>query len=88
MLPKASIGRIVVYTKYGTPGGEHLPEPSPAIVTKVLNEETQECQLTVFNPNGIYFNPTPFSETLKPGHWSWPQFAAPQTKPTQEARDA
>ena len=73
MLPKASIGRVVVYTKYGTPGGEHLPEPSPAIITKVLNEETQECQLFVMNPNGIYFNPTPFSIEPKPGHWSWPQ---------------
>lgn len=70
-MQKASIGRVVLYCKYGTPGGEHLPEPSPAIVTKVLNEETQECQLVVFNPNGLYFNPTPYSEELKPGHWSW-----------------
>lgn len=70
---RASIGRIVIYTKYGTPGGEHLPEPSPALITLVLNEDTQECQLTVFNPNGIYMNPTPFSEEPKPGHWSWPQ---------------
>lgn len=69
---KPSIGRIVLYTKHGTPGGEHLPEPSPAIITKVLNVETNECQLFVMNPNGIYFNPTPFSETPKPGHWSWP----------------
>ncbi len=69
---KPSIGRIVIYTKYGTPGGEHLPEPSVAIITKVLNAETNECQLFVINPNGVYFNPTPFSETPKPGHWSWP----------------
>lgn len=69
---KASIGRVVHYQKYGTPGGEHLSEPSPAIITKVLNEETQECQLFVMNPNGVYFNPTPFSSEPKPGHWSWP----------------
>lgn len=68
---KAFIGAQVLYCKYGTPGGEHLPEPSPAIVTKVLNEETQECQLFVMNPNGIYFNPTKYSEEMKPGHWSW-----------------
>lgn len=67
-----SIGRIVHYQKYGTPGGEHKSEPSAAIITKVINGETQECQLFVMNPNGVYFNPTPFSEEPKPGHWSWP----------------
>lgn len=69
---RASIGRVVHYQKYGTPGGEHLPTPSPAMITLVLNEDTQECQLFVMNPNGVYFNPTPFSETPKPGHWNWP----------------
>ena len=72
MSQKPSIGRIVHYQRYGSPGGEHKAEPSPAIVVKVLNEETMECQLVVFNPNGQYFNPTPYSETPKPGHWSWP----------------
>ncbi len=69
---KPSIGRIVHYQKYGTPGGELKAEPNPAIITKILNEETQECQLFVIYPNGLYFNPTPFSEEPKPGHWSWP----------------
>lgn len=69
---KASLGRIVFYCRYGSPGGEHKPEPSPAIITKVLNDETQECQLFVINPTGVYFNQTPYSETLKPGHWTWP----------------
>jgi hypothetical protein len=68
---KASIGRIVLYCKYGTPGGEHKPEPSPAIITQVLDEASQKCQLFVMNPNGVYFNQTPYSEELKPGHWSW-----------------
>lgn len=70
--PKASIGRIVHYQKYGTAGGEHLSEPSPAVITKVLNEETQECMLFVMNPSGVYFNATPYSEKPKPGCWSWP----------------
>lgn len=70
-MQKPSIGRIVIYTKYGTPGGEHLPEPSPAIITKVDEDETT-CHLFVMNPNGCYFNKTTFSETPKPGHWSWP----------------
>jgi hypothetical protein len=69
---KASIGRIVHYQKYGTASGEHKSEPSPAIITKVLDEESQKCQLFVMNPNGVYFNPTPFAEIPTPGHWSWP----------------
>lgn len=69
---KPTIGRIVMYQRYGSPGGEHKAEPSPAIISQVTNPETQECQLFVINPNGLYFNTTPYSETPKPGHWSWP----------------
>ena len=72
MEQKPSIGRIVHYGRYGSPGGEHKPEPSPAIITAVLDETTMMCQLFVMNPNGLYFNPTPFSAEPKPGHWSWP----------------
>lgn len=69
---KPTIGRIVHYQRYGSPGGEHLQEFSPAVITKVLNEETGECQLFVMNPNGTYHNATKYSEKAKPGHWSWP----------------
>ena len=72
MEQKPSVGRIVHYQKYGTAGGEHKSEPSPAVITKILDEESGRCQLFVMNPNGLYFNTTPYSETPKPGHWSWP----------------
>lgn len=68
---RPSIGRIVHYQKYGTPGGEHKPEPSPAIITRV-NDSDHTCDLFVMNPNGCYFNRTPFAETPTPGHWNWP----------------
>jgi hypothetical protein len=68
---KPTIGRIVHYQRYGSPGGEHKAEPSPAIVTHVY-EDGLTCQLTVFNPNGVYMNKTPFAETPTPGHWNWP----------------
>ena len=71
-MQKPSVGRIVHYQSYGSPGGEFKPQPRAAIITEVLNEETMECQLFVMNPNGVYFNPTPYSEEPKPGHWSWP----------------
>ena len=70
---KAAVGDRVYYMRYGTPGGEHLPEPSIALVTAVLNAETNQCQLFVMNPNGTYHNSTNFSEQPKPGHWSWPK---------------
>ena len=70
-MQKPTIGRMVIYTKYGSPGGEHLPEPSPAVITKVDDDGTT-AHLFVMNPNGCYFNKTPFSETPKAGHWSWP----------------
>ena len=66
-----TIGRTVWYQKYGTPGGEHKAEPSPAVITKVL-DGTGRAALFVMNPNGCYFNETPYAETLTPGHWSWP----------------
>lgn len=69
---KPSICRMVHYQRYGTPLGEHLPEPSPAVIVKVLDEATSRCQLFVMNPNGLYFNDTPYSEEPKPGHWNWP----------------
>lgn len=71
MNQKPSIGRIVHYQRYGSPGGEHESKPSPAIITDVL-EDGATVDIMVFNPNGLYFNRTPYSETPKPGHWSWP----------------
>ena len=67
---KPSIGRIVHYQRYGSPGGEHKAEPSPAIITQIHDDG--DCQLFVMNPNGVYFNKTPYSTEQKPGHWSWP----------------
>lgn len=75
---KPTIGRTVYYQRYGTPGGEHKAEPSPAVITQVLEEDTGLCQLFVMNPNGVYFNTTPYSTEPKPGHWSWPPHLAPK----------
>lgn len=83
-MQKASVGRMVHYMRYGTPGGEHLPEPSPAVVVKVLDENTNRCQLFVMNPNGLYFNDTPYSEEPKPGHWSWMPYQKEQQAKAKE----
>lgn len=67
----AKIGDIVLYQRFGSPGGEHKAEPSPAIVVTAAKDGDTEgrVQLFVMNPNGLYFNNTPYSATPKPGHW-------------------
>ncbi|WP_280420645.1 hypothetical protein [Nocardia carnea] len=77
---KPSVGRIVHFQTYGTPGGEHQPETLAAIVTKVKNCDPElgkpDCPhatLHVFYPNGTSDKAdVPYSEDPKPGHWSWP----------------
>ena len=68
---KPSIGRIVHYQAYGTPGGEHKSEPRAAIITEV--KDGNLVSLFVANPTGIFLNrDVPYSEEPKPGHWNWP----------------
>lgn len=49
-----SIGRIVHYTSYGTPGGEYASVCRAAIVTAV--GEDGEVSLCVLNPEGLFLN--------------------------------
>jgi len=68
-----SIGRIVHYQSYGTPGGEYLPEPRAAIITEVEGDSEGRVGLCVLNPTGQFFNRlVPYSPEPKPGHWNWP----------------
>jgi hypothetical protein len=76
-MSKPSVGRVVHYHSYGTPGGEYLPEARAAIITAVAAAElegaTDQVSLAILNPTGMFFNvDVPFSETPAPGHWSWP----------------
>lgn len=72
-----TVGRIVHYHSYGSPGGEFKPLPRAAIVTEVGWDgdglDDTIVGLCVLNPTGQYFNRRcPYSETPKPGCWSWP----------------
>jgi hypothetical protein len=67
-----SVGRIVHYQSYGTPGGEYSSVPRAAVVTDVT-EGSSTVGLCVLNPTGMFFNrDVPFSAEPKPGHWNWP----------------
>lgn len=48
-----SVGRIVHYQSYGTPGGEFKSQPRAAVITEVVNDET--VHLCVLNPTGQFF---------------------------------
>ncbi len=71
---KPSVGRIVHYQSYGTPGGEYTSQPRAAIITAVY-ELGGNVDLCILNPTGLFFTrDVGFSETPKPGHWSWPPY--------------
>jgi hypothetical protein len=60
---KPSVGRIVHYVSYGTPGGEYKSECRAAIVTEVNDAPTgpsgeYAVGLCVLNPTGQFFNRT------------------------------
>lgn len=72
-----SIGRVVHYQSYGTPGGEYLPQPRAAIITTVhvdpINGSHDVVGLCVLNPTGMFFNDdVSFADVPTPGCWSWP----------------
>jgi hypothetical protein len=57
---KPSVGRIVHYVSYGTPGGEYGKECRAAIVTEIPEgvADPQTVGLCVLNPTGQFFNRT------------------------------
>jgi len=81
---KPSVGRIVHYVSYGTPGGEYTSQCRAAVITAV-NESRDTSfpdvthilgvSLTVLNPEGMFFNQqVPFNEDEKRGGtWHWPE---------------
>lgn len=80
---KPSVGRIVHYVSYGTPGGEYGQECRAAIITEVGTDpdklgRTQPVSLAVLNPTGFFFNlDVPFIDPAggRPtgGSWHWPE---------------
>jgi hypothetical protein len=70
---KPSIGMIVHYVSYGTPGGEYRSECRAAVVTETDTSDT--VGLAVLNPTGMFFNRTiVHDEDVKAGGtWHWPE---------------
>jgi hypothetical protein len=79
---KPSIGRIVHYLSYGTPGGEYGQECRAAVVTEVdepsldNGPNSARVGLAVLNPTGIFLNQHVIhSERAQAngGTWHWPE---------------
>ena len=82
-----SVGRIVHYVSYGTPGGEYTSQCRAAIVAGVpvgalppadgplaWNSDAVVLDLVVLNPTGMFFNRCPQSEDNHAGGtWHWPE---------------
>lgn len=84
MIMKPTIGRVVFYNRYGTPGGEHKSEESAAIITKVHNDSCVD--LCVLNPSGIHFNQKVIQGD-QPGHWEWMPYQKGQAQKTEELEE-
>lgn len=85
---KPSVGRVVHYQAFGTPGGEYKPVPRAAIVTEVFSDTC--VSLCILNPTGMFFatsltldEGTLESEVdgsahrvlkYKGGTWHWPPY--------------
>jgi hypothetical protein len=71
---KPSIGRVVHYVAYGTPGGEYPSTCRAAIIPEVEEPDNAESAvgLCVLNPTGMFFNRlVPFGPEA--GRWHWPE---------------
>lgn len=78
----ASVGRIVHYVSYGTPGGEYKSRCVAAIITDIRTidkhidgrETITQVRLKIFNPDGDFNSPwLEMSEEHKGGTWHWPE---------------
>lgn len=65
-----SVGRIVHYVSFGTPGGEYSRECRAAIITEVPGDvaSPQTIGLCVLNPTGQFFNRTNPRDDGKPDY--------------------
>jgi hypothetical protein len=76
MTQTPTIGRIVLYQSWGSPGSPYASEPRAAIITQVRHAELGDVGLCILNPEGMYFNKSVlYSEEPKQGCWSWPKRA-------------
>lgn len=77
-----SVGRVVHYVAFGTPGGEYPAGACrAAIVTEVYAADANNrVGLCILNPTGLFFNVNvPQDEGMHtPGTWHWAEYVPPR----------
>jgi hypothetical protein len=81
-----SVGRIVHYVAYGTPGGEYPAGAHRAAVITAVGEPTYlyiggrdqrvpRASLCILNPTGFFFTQDALQDedTKEAGTWHWPE---------------
>lgn len=68
-MPKPSVGRIVHYVSYGTPGGEYTSQCRAAVIAGLPGPADVDSRnvdvpldLVVLNPTGLFFNRCDYHE--------------------------
>lgn len=85
-MPKPSVGRVVHYVSYGTPGGEYTSQCRAATITEVSEEHPkgfpnadEYVGLAAINPTGVFFHPLALGgcrhdeDDKDGGTWHWPE---------------
>lgn len=69
-----SVGRMVHYMAYGSKDGTYPSIARAAVIAEIPDGDAPAgtVRLCVFNPSGIHFNTSRYSENKEPGTWSWP----------------
>ena len=84
---KPTVGRVVYYKSYGTPGGEYGSEDRAAIITAVEDEEKGIVSLCVLNPTGMFFNQG-VTQGDRGGQWDWMPYQKGQAQKTEQVISA
>ncbi|EFC78882.1 hypothetical protein [Parafrankia sp. EUN1f] len=78
-----SVGQIVHYVSFGTPGGEYPSVCRAAVITEV--KENGDCVgLAVLNPTGMFFNQhiCQDEDSRAGGTWHWPERVPASSEPS------
>lgn len=70
-----SIGRIVHYVAYGTPGGEYPVGAHRAAIVTAVYDNPETVDLCILNPTGLFFTQQLGQDetATRPGTWHWPE---------------